>query len=178
MKWKLTGVVVLAVLALAACDRREGKMGEPARGDERGFVTSTASGGMLEVKLGEYAAEHAEDASLKEFARQMVADHGRANQSLEAAAKAQKLTFPDAMLKDHQDVYENLTKLTGVEFDRAYVRAMVEGHEQTAAAMQAEIARAPQTQVGQWASATLPTVQAHLEHAKQLVSEIPLASSQ
>ena len=133
---------------------------------------------MLEVKLGQYAAENSQSEQVRDFARKMVEDHARANQSLEIAAQAQDMKLPDAMLKQHEDTYKELTKLSGADFDRAYSRAMVEGHEQTVAAMRAEIARAPQTEVGQWASATLPTVQAHLEHARSLVAEIPLASAQ
>ena len=61
MTWRLTAIAALVLLAAVACSRREeGAMGEPKQGDERGFVESTASGGMLEVKLGEYAAAHAE----------------------------------------------------------------------------------------------------------------------
>jgi putative membrane protein len=130
------------------------------------------------VFRGEYAVENSQSEQVREFARKMVEDHARANQSLEIAAQAQDMKLPDAMLKQHEDTYKELTKLSGADFDRAYSRAMVEGHEQTAAAMRAEIARAPQTQVGQWASATLPTVQVHLEHARSLVAEIPLASAQ
>jgi putative membrane protein len=179
MKLGLTGLALFAVLTLLGCSRREdGAMGEPKMGDESGFVTSTASGGMLEVKLGQYAAENAQDDKVRDFARKMIEDHTRANQSLQLAAEAQGLKVPEGMLKQHQDTYEALTQLSGEDFDRAYARAMAEGHEQTVAAMNAEIARAPQTQVGQWASATLPTVQAHLQHAKQLVAEIPLASAQ
>lgn len=178
MKLGLTGLAAFALLALLGCSREDGVRSQPKPGDESGFVTSTASGGMLEVKLGEYAVENVQSERVRDFARKMVEDHGRANQSLEIAAQAQHLKFPGDLLKLHQDTYEALTKLSGEDFDRGYARAMVEGHEQTAAAMQAEIARAPQTQVGQWASATLPTVKAHLEHARSLVAGIPLASAE
>jgi putative membrane protein len=179
MRLRLTGLAAFALLALLGCSRREdGAMGEPKLGDETGFVASTASGGMLEVKLGEYAAQNAQNEQVREFAKKMVEDHGRANQSLEIAAGAEDLKLPDAMLKQHEDTYKELTKLSGADFDRAYVHAMVEGHEQAVAALNAEIARAPQTEVGQWASATLPTVQAHLEHARALVAEVPMASNQ
>lgn len=179
MSLKITGLAALALVALLGCSRREdGALGEPKMGDESGFVTSTASGGMLEVKLGEYAAANATDDRLREFARKLVEDHERANQSLAIAARSQDLEVPEGMLKQHQLTYEALTKLSGADFDRAYVRAMVEGHEQALAALRAEIAKAPQTQVGQWASATMPTVQAHLEHARALTAEIPLAQAE
>ena len=177
MTWRHTAIAALVLLAAVACSRREeGAMGEPKMGDERGFVESTASSGMLEVKLGEYAVAHANSEPVREFARKMVEDHGRANQTLEIAAEAQQLKVPDAMLKLHEDTYKELTKLSGAEFDLAYAHAMVEGHEQSAAALRAEIARAPGTQVGQWASATLPTVETHLEHARQLVAEVAQAA--
>lgn len=178
MRFGFTGLAAFALFGLLGCSREDGVLSQPKPGDETGFVTASASGGMLEVKLGQYAAENAQSEQVRDFARKMVDDHARANQSLEIAAQGQDLKLPDAMLKPHEDAYEELTKLSGAKFDWAYAHAMVEGHEQTAAAMRAEIARAPQTQVGQWASATLPTVEAHLVRARSLVAEIPLASIQ
>ena len=128
MTWRLTTIAALVLLAAVACSRREeGAMGEPVQGDERGFVESSASSGMLEMKLGEYAVANANSEPVRDFARKMIEDHGRANQTLEIAAQAQQLNYPDAMLKLHEDTYKELTQLSGPQFDLAYVQAMVEG---------------------------------------------------
>ena len=163
MRLTLSGIAALALLVAAGCSR------------EQGFVGTVASGGKLEVKLGEYAAQNAANAEVRQFAQQMVDDHSRANQSLEIAAKAQEVKVPADLEKKQQDTYDQLTKLKGEDFDRAYVKQQVKAHEDTVAALKKEIARAPQTQLGQWAATTLPTVQAHLEHAQALAAQITAA---
>ena len=44
------------------------------------FVTKAASGGMLEVQLGQLAQQNAKSQRVKDFGNMMVTDHGRANE--------------------------------------------------------------------------------------------------
>ena len=162
MKSTCIGIAALALLA-AGCSR------------EQGFVGTVANGGRLEVKLGEYAATNAANPEVRQFAQEMVDDHTRANQNLDIAAKAEEMKVPADLEKKQQETYDQLTKLKGEDFDRAYMKQQVKAHEDTVAALKKEIARAPDTQLGRWASTTLPTVEAHLQHARALAAEIKAA---
>jgi predicted outer membrane protein len=74
-----------------------------------------------------------------------------------------------------------LSKLQGAEFDREYVTAMVHGHEEVptpadrpagAAAVGTTGTPATEQAVTQWATKTLPTVQQHLERARDLQKKV------
>lgn len=101
----------------------------------------------------------------------MVCDHGKANSELEALAKREGLALPTALDDEQRERVEKLSKLEGSEFDEAYVGAMVEKHAATAGAFR-EQADEGKSALDRWAAVTLPTIEAHLNHAKTLEKEM------
>src|ERR1700736_4528921 len=80
------------------------------RGDEIAsadgkFLQEAASGGLLEVKLGQLATERAQDAEVRQFGARMVTDHTKANQELMAVAKKNGLKVSEVLNKKHQEVF-------------------------------------------------------------------------
>jgi putative membrane protein len=135
------------------------------------FVKKAALGGMTEVELGRYASQHAASASVKEFAQQMVADHGKANAELAAIAKKSGLAVPAELDAKHQDVIADLTGKTGTDFDEAYMKKMVDAHGETADLFRAQ-AKDSKTEVDRFAARTLPTIEKHLSHARSIQSTL------
>ena len=64
---------------------------------------------------------------------------------------------------------ENLDKLSGAAFDKAYAQQMVEDHQKTIA-MFKQHANSPQAEVKQFVSKTLPALEQHLKMAQQAVA--------
>ena len=60
------------------------------------FILRAAQGGAEEVALGTMAADKADNAKVKSFARQMVEDHTKANKDLAALARNRGVEVPDA----------------------------------------------------------------------------------
>jgi putative membrane protein len=160
------GVAGLAASALLA-------LGAPALAAEPDarFVEEAASGGMLEVQLGKYAAEHAADADVRAFGERMARDHGKANQELKTVAQGAGLTVPTQMSEDHRGQLEDLTKLRGADFDKAYMDAMVEDHEDDVDAFRAQ-AEEKKSAIDSWAAKTVPTLEAHLAEAKRVAEQV------
>src|SRR3712207_4133785 len=84
------------------------------------FVTSAARGGMAEVQLGQLAQRNGRSAAVKRFGQRMVEDHGRANQEMMALAQRKQLTPPSGIGAEHQRTHDDLARLRGGAFDRAY----------------------------------------------------------
>jgi putative membrane protein len=60
----------------------------------------------------------------------MVKDHSQANKELSQIAAQLKLQPPKELDAKHRDLANRLSKLQGAEFDREYMTAMVQGHEE------------------------------------------------
>lgn len=127
------------------------------------FATKAAVGGMAEVELGKLALTKATNAQLKEFAKMMVSDHGKANEELMSIAKKKNITLPVAVDEDHQKKMNELDKKSGKDFDKAYAEAMVDGHKKTLKLMQDEAKDGKDAEIKAFASKTTPVVQTHLD---------------
>ena len=156
--------------------------------DDREFVEKMGQVNLAEVKLGQLAAQHASNAQVKQFARRMVSDHEKANAELKQIASKMAVQVPAALDAKHQELHDRLSKLKGAEFDREYMKAMVDGHQEVAQELERHAdsgARPGDRSVGTsgdatqthasvtaWASKTLPDVRQHLEQAKQIEAKL------
>ena len=69
-----------------------------------------------------------------------------------------------------QDKVDRLAKLTGAEFDRAFSRAMIAGHEKAVEKFEMEIKSGQDPDVKVWAEKRVTTLKEHLEHARTLLT--------
>jgi putative membrane protein len=134
--------------------------------DDQEFLTKTAEGGMAEVDLGNLAAQSAAAADVKTFASQMVTDHSKANDELKQLATQKSFTLPAEPNQEQKDLKAKLAAKSGKEFDKDYMKAMVDDHEKVVKAFENAAANAGDADVKAWAAKTLPTLQHHLEMAK------------
>ncbi|CAN5617440.1 hypothetical protein BH18ACI1_BH18ACI1_05130 [soil metagenome] len=143
-----------------------------AMGDEKEFMTTAAQGGMAEVKLGELASTKAQNAEVKAFAQKMVTDHGKANAELKDLAKKKNFTLPTDVSEDQKETYNELAKLSGAEFDKEYVKTMVDDHEKDVDAFQKQADDGDDADTKAFAAKTLPTLKYHLEMIKKIDDKV------
>jgi putative membrane protein len=127
------------------------------------FAAKAAVGGMAEVALGKMAVTKSSDAKIKDFGNMMVTDHGKANDELKEIARKENIVLPATLDAEHQAKSDSLSKLSGKDFDKAYVAAMIEGHKKTLALMQSEAASGKDADLKAFAAKTAPVVQTHLD---------------
>jgi len=137
-------------------------------GGDLDFMNQAAPGGMAEVELGRLAASQGMSKEVKTFGQKMVEDHSKANQELMQVAQQKKVKLSTDLMPAHQETMEKLSKLRGAEFDRAYVRAMVEDHEKDVAAFDATAKNGVDADVKAFAAKTLPTLRMHLEMIREI----------
>jgi len=131
--------------------------------DDSKFATDAANGGLAEVALGKLAQTKAANAQVKSFADMMVKDHSKANDELMAIAKSKNITLPAAPDADHQKKMDDLSKLSGKDFDKAYVDAMVDGHKSTLSLLESEAKDGKDADLKAFATETAPIVKTHLD---------------
>jgi putative membrane protein len=147
-------------------------MGEQNRAmnqaNDKKFAANAAIGGMAEVQLGQMAAEKASDADVKAFGQRMVSDHTKVNDDLKNVAAKQSIDLPTSLDSKHKATVDRLSKLSGSEFDRAYVREMVKDHDGDVKEFQKEAQNGTDTAIRSFASSNLPTLEDHQKSIHEL----------
>jgi putative membrane protein len=143
---------------------------------EGAFILNAAKGGLAEIKMGKLAAEKAADPKVKEFGSKMVEDHQKANDELRHVANDKKVKWPDDLTDEQVATFKKLAQLSGPDFDRKYVQAMVEDHQKDVNEFQQEEERVQDTELKGFVTRTLPILQHHLEMAQDLQRQEPKGS--
>jgi putative membrane protein len=157
----------LACWAVLAHQENSEKPAHAAVSDTQ-FAKKAAQGGMAEVRLGQLAKEKGTSDAVKKFGQRMVEDHSKAGDELKKAAAQEDINLPDDISAKDKATFDALSKLSGAAFDRAYARDMVKDHEEDIADFNKETSGGQKAAIRDFALQTLPTLQDHLKHAKEM----------
>jgi putative membrane protein len=150
----------------------------PPKVDDKKFVKDAAIGGMTEVELGKLATQKASSDQVKQFGQKMVDDHTKAAEQLKQLASKQNIEIASGLDSKHQSRVDKLAKLSGADFDKAYVKDQLKDHQSDVKDFSAEAQNGTDPNVKAFASSTLPTLQEHLDLVKNLNKTEKEASKQ
>ena len=137
------------------------------------FATHVAQANMAEVALGKLAQEKAQSDDIKKFAQKMVDEHTKAEQDLEGIASKNNLTLPQDMSAQQKTQQDRLSKLSGAQFDRAYMRMMVMDHTRVSNALQHQSHKvSANADLKDYATRMYPGVSDHLTMAKTITAAL------
>jgi putative membrane protein len=160
MKQFAASLVLLVPLAVFSAEIPDAK-----------FYRDAAEGGMAEVAMGNLAQQKAQSPSVKDFGAQMVKDHSAANEKLKALAQSKNITLPANPSVDEMEAKSKLQVLSGQSFDKSYIKGMIKDHEEDIAEFKKEAASGQDADARAFASATLPTLQAHLSRIRAIAAD-------
>src|SRR5579884_623108 len=95
------------------------------------FVWSAGMGALAQIELGNIAAQKTQNELVRKFAQDIVRGHERLRTGLESRAIAHNLNFPKELDSRHKNRIAAIEKLSGPEFDRAYMQYVVSYYERT-----------------------------------------------
>lgn len=138
--------VAVATVAIIGCDRN--RSNDNARADsavgtagqtdpnkvsrrDKGFVHDMAIANMVEIELGKLAPERSTDDEVKKFAQLMIDDHTTSLNALKAIAGQYNIPVPAELDGRHARLRDKIAKWHGIEFERAFVDAAIDQHEDT-----------------------------------------------
>jgi putative membrane protein len=127
---------------------------------------------MMEVSLGKVAADKAANPAVREFGQRMVTDHGKAGQDLAKIASSKGASLPSEPAAGQQKESEKLSKLSGSEFDRAYMALMVRDHKADEKEFKRASEKVEDPELKAFAATTLAVVQDHLKMAEDLAASL------
>ena len=134
------------------------------------FLQDAAMGGRGEVELSTIALRQASRQDVRDLARTMIDDHTKANNQVAELARARNITLPSQPDTIHRDAEDRLLSMRGDDFDREYLRIMLDDHEQTIAKFEQKARDEQDAEVRRFAEQTLPTLRHHLEMVQQASS--------
>jgi putative membrane protein len=142
---------------------------DPADSD---FMMKAAQGGLAEVDMGNMASSKATNADVKKFGDRMVTDHSKANDELKQLASTKGVTLPTTVSDEEKKDMDAMTAKEGKDFDKAYIDDMVKDHEKDVAEFEKASKEAKDADLKAWAAKTLPTLQKHLQMAKDAQKKV------
>jgi putative membrane protein len=147
--------VVAAMLMSGGCSRAENANtsgSRPADGvavgtggagatlkDDGEFVQDVANKNLAEIELSRLALNKATHPEVKAYAQMMVQEHGAAENTLKGAIAGQSIQLPTALDDKHREPVEELSGKQGADFDRDYLEAMIESHQDLAAKLESRL---------------------------------------
>ena len=136
--------------------------------DAKDFAQDAATGGMMEVQLGNVAENNSSTQAVKDFGKMMVDDHTKVNDELKDLASKKNVSLPTAVTNDQQKDIDKLTKETGANFDKDYVSMMIKDHEKDIADFKKAGDKIKDPDFKNFIIKTLPTLQKHLDAVKAI----------
>ncbi len=142
-----------------------------AKVDDKKFVKDATMAALTEIEVGKLAEQKASSDSVKQFAQSTVGDQTKLTTQLKQIADNEKVNVPDSLDSKQQSHVDKLAKLSGPEFDHAFLKDLTKKQEQDVHDFQLEAQNGSDANVKAFAGKALPTLQQHLDTAKNLSKE-------
>jgi putative membrane protein len=132
------------------------------------FLVKAADGGMAEINLGELAQQKATHDMVKSYGTMMVNDHSAAHNQVKTLAAQRNVTLPASLSEINQKLIDDLMKKSGSDFDRSYMRVMIDDHQHDIKEFEKALAAVKDVEVRTFIDNTLPILRRHLDSAKAI----------
>ncbi|HEX2225588.1 MAG TPA: DUF4142 domain-containing protein [Candidatus Binatia bacterium] len=172
VSWKVCSIALLFASSVAMSAETKSDRGGKLSDDDADFVKEAAVAGMAEVELGKMAAEKGSSKQVKDFGQRMQKDHTKANEELKKLASNKGVQLLSELDRKHKSASERLAKLSGDEFDREYMRAMVDDHKETLEKFQRQADKGKDPDLKKFAGEQVPILRKHLELAQTTQKQV------
>ena len=176
MKKLIYPVLGLAfVLSVQSCldNNRAKYYNEKTLVDDGGvsLIKNGLEGGMTEIAASKLAVTNSKNPQVVSLAQMIITDHTKADSTLKWMENDKLITEKDTISGEHQEMLDSLSKKSGADFDKAYIAMMIHDHKEAIELFTDASSDKNQT-IQDFASQTLPTIQMHLDKAKDIESSL------
>jgi putative membrane protein len=169
---RFAALLVSLVCGVALANAQTGTPTEtPARLNaiDFNFVNQADLGAPFQVDSGRLAEANGGNPAIRDYAHLMVTSHIPVAQALTAILQRQHVTPSNTLLRGAYDAMISTLKADrGAAFDRDYVNGQVEYQKANAALFRQEIEYGSEPDLKQFARATLPKIEDHLQRVLKL----------
>jgi putative membrane protein len=144
--------------------------------DASEFAVEASAVNMMEIELGNLAAERATSQEVRNFAQKIVNDHNQAQERLRAIAQRKNIALPEDLPQDRRDKIEDFREKSGNEFDKDYMDFIVDKHQDEINDYEDAADNLDDNEIKQYANETLPNLREHREEAERIQERLRDAS--
>lgn len=135
--------------------------------EDKPFIAQTIRSNMVEIELGNLAASKGSTEAVRSFGAQLKADHSASNEKALSLAKTLNARAPKKLNKRQLSEIDKLKGLSGSAFDDEFLTFNVRLHRRQVRVF-SDQTKLSTGDVAAFASATLPTLEAHLKTAQSM----------
>jgi putative membrane protein len=144
--------------------------------DQTNFLADAIRTNIAEVKLGQLAAERAQNLQVRQYGDTLRKDRTKSLEKASSLASEIGVPASSELTDQQRKQFESLQKLSGEEFDTTFLSQMVREHQTDIAKFSAQAQSGSDPEVMAFAKETLPTLQAHLQQAQSIQSALASAT--
>jgi putative membrane protein len=144
----------------------------PAAEPPASFLNHAALGQQQEIELGQLAVQKGGNEQVKQFGARMIQDHQKAKQEVQQLASAEGVRLASRPNESDQKLKAQLEKLSGKDFDHAYMTAMLREHAQELRELEEHAIVEKNHKIREWAAGAVPLVKEHLGKAATIASSL------
>ena len=175
---RLTIVALAAVLTFSA--EAQPRVGAPqqqgqstvtaSRGSTRQieFLSDALRASLANVRMGELAAQQSADQRVRDYGARLKNDFATQASEIERLLEPLDVPIPSEPSAEAQAHLAALTRLSGKEFDMAFVQQLIWTHTDAIESYGAQTQANPDRSVHDFAAASLPMLREHLAAAQAL----------
>jgi putative membrane protein len=144
------------------------KLGADADAD---FLTKVIPATAASVEIIEYAAKHASDDKVRDFAERVAKQHQEFVKTATAHANRLNIAVVTDPEKDSQATIDKLSKVKGIDLDVAFLIWLSDGHENTAV-FEDEVKNGDDTDLKTFANNAIASGHEHLHEARAILAKL------
>lgn len=158
----------LAVGSNAAAQTMNAPAGTLVKADQN-FLNKAMEGDLAEINMGKLAQQKGQSQDVKQFGQMLEQDHGQHLEKAKQTAQQMGFTPPTEPNAKQKKTYDQLSKLSGAQFDRQFAQDMVKDHKEAISTFGKQAkSKGP---LADFAQQTVPTLQKHLRTAESLTGQ-------
>lgn len=133
---------------------------------------------QMEIDAGKMAQKKGSTQAIKSYGEMLVKDHQQNDRDLTSLTKKHGQAIPmekatnetdKQAMQDQKDAMNKLGKLKGADFDREFLRMMVDGHDKELAKIDTEVGEVNNDDLQTLLKDMKPVLQRHADQARELM---------
>jgi putative membrane protein len=130
------------------------------------FLFHAAEINLEEIQFGQLAQQKSMMTEVKELGKMMEQGHMKLQSELSVLADKKSIALPKAAPTKAMEEYKKLNNKSEIKFNEEYCELMIKGHKEAITLFEKAAKDSIDPEIKEWATATLPALRAHLDHAK------------